>query len=154
MGVDDSSPVGGLGLRVGGHLLLSLHSSSEMSDHSQWAQDIDNVNGLWPPPHHHNRSTALFPRPPRSASARRELLDFMVQGKLTETDTATNQLGATLSGLTSAHLDHPPYFYVNGVWSLTMNPWMNRSISQHIIKPTPAAATNTVLLWHQIGCNS
>jgi len=30
----------------------------------------------------HNRFTALFPRPPGWASARRELLDFMVQGKI------------------------------------------------------------------------
>jgi len=32
--------------------------------------------------HHHNRFTALFPGPPGWASARRELLDFMVQGKI------------------------------------------------------------------------
>jgi len=31
---------------------------------------------------HHNRSTALFPGPPRSAGARRELLHYMVQGKI------------------------------------------------------------------------
>jgi len=31
---------------------------------------------------HHNHFTALFPGPPRWASARRELLDFMVQGKI------------------------------------------------------------------------
>jgi len=35
----------------------------------------------------------------------------MVQGRLTEADTQTIQLGATPSGLTSAHLHHPPYFY-------------------------------------------
>jgi len=33
-------------------------------------------------PPHHNRFTALFPGPPRWADARRELLDFMVQGKI------------------------------------------------------------------------
>jgi len=32
--------------------------------------------------HHHNRFTALFPAPPGWVSARRELLDFMVQGKI------------------------------------------------------------------------
>ena len=32
--------------------------------------------------HHHNRFTVLFPGPPGWASARRELLDFMVQGKI------------------------------------------------------------------------
>ena len=31
---------------------------------------------------HHNRFTALFPGPPGWADARRELLDFMVQGKI------------------------------------------------------------------------
>ena len=33
-------------------------------------------------PPHHNRFTALFPGPPRWAGARRELLDFTVQGKI------------------------------------------------------------------------
>ena len=33
-------------------------------------------------PPHHNRFTALFPGSPRWASARRELLDYMVQGKI------------------------------------------------------------------------
>jgi len=37
---------------------------------------------LPPPNHHHNRYMALFPGPPRWASARRELQDFMVQGKI------------------------------------------------------------------------
>ena len=31
---------------------------------------------------HHNHFAALFPGPPRSAGARRKLLDFMVQGKI------------------------------------------------------------------------
>ena len=34
------------------------------------------------PPHTHNRFAALFPGSPGWASARRELLDFMVQGKI------------------------------------------------------------------------
>ena len=36
---------------------------------------------LLQPPPHHDRFTALFPGPPGWAGARRELLDFMVQGK-------------------------------------------------------------------------
>jgi len=32
--------------------------------------------------HHHNRFTALFPGPARWDGARRELLDFMVQGEI------------------------------------------------------------------------
>ena len=33
------------------------------------------------------------------------------KGRLTEADTLTIRLGTTPSGLTSAHLHHPPYFY-------------------------------------------
>ena len=33
-------------------------------------------------PHHHHHFTALFPGPPGWAAARKELLDFMVQGKI------------------------------------------------------------------------
>ena len=33
------------------------------------------------------------------------------KGRLTETDTLTIRLGATPSGLTSAHLHHPPIFF-------------------------------------------
>jgi len=33
------------------------------------------------------------------------------KGRLTEADTQTIRLGATPSGLTSAHLHHPPFFY-------------------------------------------
>jgi len=34
-----------------------------------------------------------------------------VQGKIKEADTLTIRLGATPSGLTSAHLHHPPIFF-------------------------------------------
>jgi len=33
------------------------------------------------------------------------------RGRLTEADTQIIQLGATPSGLTIAHLHHPPFFY-------------------------------------------
>jgi len=53
-----------------------------------------------------NRFTALFPGPPGWGSARRNpLLDFMVQGKITEANTPTTRLGATPSGLIT---DPPP----------------------------------------------
>jgi len=63
--------------------------------------------------HRHNRFTALFSGPPGSAGVRRELLDFMVQRKInrmSETDTLTIRPGATPSGLSSAHLHHPPFY--------------------------------------------
>jgi len=59
--------------------------------------------------HHHNSFMALFLGSPGWAGARRELLEFMVKGRLTEADTLTIQLGATPSGLTSVHLHHPPF---------------------------------------------
>jgi len=62
-----------------------------------------------------------FPGPPGWASARRELLDFMVQGRLTEADTLTIRLGATPSGLTSAHFHHPPIFFAGRMPFLPSN---------------------------------
>jgi len=72
--------------------------------------DDDDDNTTTP---HHNRFTALSPGPPGWAGARRELLDFTVQGKgrLTKADTPTIRLGAIPSALTSAHLHHPPIFF-------------------------------------------
>jgi len=49
-----------------------------------------------------------FPGPPRSAAARGELLDFMVQGEINRGRHLTIQLGTTPSGVTTAHLHHPP----------------------------------------------
>jgi len=63
--------------------------------------------------HTHNRFTALFPGPPGWAGARRERLDFMVQGKINRGRHSDHPAGrhATPSRLTSAHLHHlPPYF--------------------------------------------
>ena len=45
--------------------------------------------------HYNNCFTALFPGLPRWAGARINLLDFIVQGKITEAETLTIQLGAT-----------------------------------------------------------
>jgi len=50
-------------------------------------------------PPHHNRFTAIFQGPPGWAGARRKLLlDFMVQGRITEADTPTIRVAATPSG--------------------------------------------------------
>jgi len=51
-----------------------------------------------------------FPGPPGWAGARRELLNLWCKGRLTQTDSLTIQMGATPSGLSSAHLHHPPFF--------------------------------------------
>jgi len=61
----------------------------------------------------HNRFTALFPGLPVSAGARRSLLlDFMMQGKITEAETPTIWLGTTPSGLISDPPLSSPHFYI------------------------------------------
>jgi len=47
-----------------------------------WRHCHQNIQLVRWTPHHHTRFTALFLWPPRWAGARRELLDFMVQGKI------------------------------------------------------------------------
>jgi len=59
----------------------------------------------WPP--HHNRFTAFFLGLPGWAGARRELLDFVMQGKINGGRHTDNPAGATPSRLTSAHLRLP-----------------------------------------------
>jgi len=46
-----------------------------------------------PQPFYHNRFTALFPGPPGWAGARREVLDFMVQGKINRSRHTDNPAG-------------------------------------------------------------
>jgi len=44
----------------------------------------------------------------------------MVQGKITEADTPTLRLGAAPSGLSSAHLHHPPIFKPDALPAATL----------------------------------
>jgi len=60
--------------------------------------------------HHHNRFTALFPGPPGWAGARRDLLDFMMQGKINRGRHTDHLAGHHSTRLTSAHLHHSPHF--------------------------------------------
>jgi len=68
---------------------------------------------MFTPPPNHKRFTALFPGPPGWAGARRELLDFMVQGKNSRGRFTDHPAGCH-SRLTSAHLHHPPIFLETG----------------------------------------
>ena len=56
---------------------------------------------------HHNRFMALFPGHPGEPVPDENFWTLWCKGRLTEADTATIRLGATPSGLTSAHLHHP-----------------------------------------------
>jgi len=81
--------------------LQQLYSDGKAADGTQWQTWYKHTTGLeWVKwlvsvqpvecrlvhdaqlPHRHNCFTALFPRPPGWAGARREPLDFMVQGKI------------------------------------------------------------------------
>jgi len=57
--------------------------------------------------HTHIRFTALFPGPPRWAGARRELLDFMVQGKINRGRCTDHPAGHHSTRTNQCHLHHP-----------------------------------------------
>ena len=59
---------------------------------------------------HHNRFTALFRDHPGEPVPEENFWTLWCKGRLRQTDTPTIQLGATPSGLTSAHLHHPHVF--------------------------------------------
>jgi len=63
-----------------------------------------------PQPHHRSRFTAPFPGPPGEPVLEENFWTLSCKGRLTEADTLTIRLGATPSGLSSAHLHHPPLF--------------------------------------------
>ena len=62
-------------------------------------------------PHNHNRFTALFRDHPGEPVPEENFWTLWCKERLTEADTLTIRLGATPSGLTSAHLHHPPIFF-------------------------------------------
>jgi len=53
---------------------------------------------------------ALFQDHPGEPVPKENFWTLWCKERLTETETPTIQLGATTSGLTSAHLHHPPHF--------------------------------------------
>jgi len=64
--------------------------------------------------HHHHTTTVLRPfcwDHPGEPVPEENFWTLWCKGRLTETDTLTIRLGATPSGLNSAHLHHPPIFY-------------------------------------------
>jgi len=60
---------------------------------------------------HHHRFTALFPGPNGEPVPEENFWTLWCKERLTAADTMTIRLGATPSGLTSAHLHHPPIFF-------------------------------------------
>jgi len=70
--------------------------------------------------HTHNRFTALFGNLFGWAGARRNLLDFVVQGKIAEADTPTIRLGATPCRLISDPPPSPPIFTLDALPTTTL----------------------------------
>jgi len=64
-----------------------------------------------PPPHHHNHLRPFFRDHPGEPVPEENFWTLWCKGRLTETEISTIQLGATPSGLSSAHLHHPPIFF-------------------------------------------
>jgi len=108
-----TAQVGELGVRVGGHLAVSmLHQIIQMYTYNRHhADNTINISTDITPPHH-NRFTALFFQDhPGEPVPEQNFWTLWCMGRLTEADTPTIQLGATPSGLTTAHLHHPPIFF-------------------------------------------
>ena len=64
--------------------------------------------------HHHNRFTAIFRDHPGQPVPEENFCTSWCKGRVKEADTLTIRLGVTPSGLTSAHLHHPPTFLQAG----------------------------------------
>ena len=65
----------------------------------------------WKPPHHTTVLRPFFRDHPGEPVPEENFWILWCKERLTEADTRTIRLGATPSGLTSAHLHHPPIFY-------------------------------------------
>ena len=60
--------------------------------------------------HYHNHFVTLFRDHPGEPVPKENFWTLWCKGRLIEADTPTIRLGATPSGLTSAHLHHPQFF--------------------------------------------
>jgi len=121
----------------------SMFSGSQYFEHKpEWSHSTEMHKGyhilcvLQP---HHNRFTALFPGPPRWAGARRELLDFMVQGKINRGRHTDHPAGRHSIQTNLHHLHHSPFLQArcpscrptNSV--KTLNATKNHAKSQQLV---------------------
>ena len=79
------------------------------------------LKSWWQKYHQHYRFMALFPGPPRWAGARRELLDFMVQGEINRGRHTDHPAGRHSIRTTSTHLHHCPIFFTGQMLFLPPN---------------------------------
>jgi len=106
-----STKAGGVGLNLIGASRLVLYDIDwNPANDLQVCAAIINTHT----PHHHT-ITVLWPffrDHPGKPVPEENFWTLWCKGRLTEADTLTILLGATPSGLTSAHLHHPPHIFL------------------------------------------
>ena len=103
-----------LGGRAHGCHLVNMIVPSVWQRYSLMSNYFDHLLLLLLPHHHHHTTTILWPffRDHLGEPVPEEnIWTLWCKGRLTEADTPTIRLGATPSGLSSAHLQQPPIFY-------------------------------------------
>jgi len=75
-----------------------------------WLLQTKQIRNVLPPPHH-NGFMVLFPGPPGEPVPEENFWTLWCKGRLTEADTPTIRVGATPSGLITAHSTIPHMFY-------------------------------------------
>jgi len=90
--------------KVEGHLLIMASLAAKLQQYNCLAVTTTTTTILRP----------FFPDHPGELVPEENFWTSWCKGRLTEADTPTIQLGATPSGLTSVHLNHPPYFLQAG----------------------------------------
>jgi len=84
-----------------------------------------------------NRFTALFRDHPNEPVSEEKFWTLWCKGGLTEADTPTIRLGMTPSGLTSAHLYHPPFLQAGCLFCaqpIVSKHWRQTTYLQRIYK--------------------
>jgi len=85
------------------------HSSPLFSAHVYCGQTVAPLSYCWPPQHHTTTVFRPFSGTTWEPMPEEKFWTLWCMGRLTEADTPTIRLGATPSGLTRAHLQHPPF---------------------------------------------
>jgi len=93
----------------------TLKTSTRQTDHSLCAVTFSDISPIHVAHYsHHHITTVLRPffrDQPGEPVPEENFGTLWCKGRLIEADTPTIRLGATPSGLSSAHLHHPPIFY-------------------------------------------
>jgi len=98
---------------------------------------------------HHNRFTALFRGHPGKPVPEENFWTLWCKRRLTEADTLTIRRSATPSGLTSAHLHHPPYFFTGRMPLLPPNQQCQSTEGKNLLSQTWQNLSEVSFMGHQ-----